>query len=273
MKKLFILLMTAAMLFSLCGCVWFMGAPDDDNDAPAGLEPVVDEPEITPEPEMARNPVLEFYSEYYAACGAMEELFQSRLEGEATKEAADTLIYLAEHGLMVSEGKITFGWLLSTDSEGTFSSLVFGGADGSGTISPGIDERKTAADEREGEEMELTPLMPAETPILTAIPDESIEPEEAYTLNFQFAAGNSLRGTLQKEHLEYSEIDGSGYSVDIVTEGDVWESTVIRGDGLTSVLRCDGNGLHFTVFDSADQSDITENIYKWTSDSAGARRI
>lgn len=268
MKKLLMLLMTVILVFSLCGCVWFMKQPEEEQQSGAAYEPIEDVIEATPEPETAENPVSAFYSDYYNACGAMEELFQSRLESEASKEAADTLIYLAEHALMVSEGKVTFGWLLSTDTAGSFSSSVSGAADGSGTITVGVAEQQGAEDE----EMELTPLMPVETPQLTPIPGEENEKNYEYTLNFQFGSGDVLSGTLTNRRLEYRQDKTDGYSVEIVTEDNVWESTVTHGDGLVTTLRCDGDGLHFTVMKSAEL-EYTENIYNWTSDSAGARRI
>lgn len=271
MKKLPILLLTVILAFSICGCVWFMEQPEEDKQADTAYEPIQDVIEATPEPEAAENPVSAFYSDYYNACGAMEELFQSRLESEASKEAADTIIYLAEHALMVSEGKVTFGWLLSTDTEGSFSSSVSGAAEGSGTITAGIAEQNAAEDE----EMELTPLLPVETPQLTAIPEEEDEEKHEYTLNFQFGSGDVLSGTLTSRRLEYQKNNIDGYSVEIVTEDNVWESTVIHGDGLTTTLRCDGDGLHFTVLKSVEAENTvnTENVYSWTSDSAGARRI
>lgn len=267
MKKLEILFLTAVLAASLCGCVWFMDAGEEGQQGPAAYEPVQDVIEATPEPKMADNPVSLFYSDYYAACGAMRELFQSRLEGEATKEAADTLIYLAEHELIASEGKVTFGWLLSTDSEGSFSSSVSGAADGSGTISPGISRQPAP-----GDEMELISLQPEQTPPIADIPGEGEEEPYEYTLQFQFAAGDALQGTLTQSRLEYSQSRENGYQVEIITEDGVWESTVTRGSGLTTLLRCDNDGLHFTVSGPAQQ-EMTETIYQWTSDSAGARRI
>lgn len=268
MKKLCIFFLTAMLTFSLCGCVWFMKDAEDENQSPSVYEPVMDEIEATPEPQMADNPVSLFYADYYAACGAMKELFQSRLEAEATKEAADTLIYLAEHELIVSEGKVTFGWLLSTDSEGSFSSSVSGAADGSGTITPGITQQSHTVDG----ETELISLQPAETPQLADIPHEGEEDAYEYTLQFQFAAGDALQGTLTQSRLEYSQSMENGYQVEIITEDGVWESTVIRGDGLITLLRCDNDGLHFTVYGPQHQ-EMTESIYHWTSDSTSARRI
>ncbi len=266
MKKLAILLVTAILLFSFCGCVWFMEQPEEEQKTNTVYEPVEDIIEATPEPETPQNPVSAFYADYYNACGAMEELFQSRLESDVSKEAADTLIYLAEHALKVSEGKVTFGWLLSTDTEGSFSSAVSGAAEGSGTITAGIEPPAA-----EDEEMELTPLMPMETPKASPQPEEDGESLE-YTLNFQFGSGDSLSGTLTADCLEYGHNTDDGFSVEIIAEDNVWESRVIHGDGLTTILRCDIEGLHFSVIKSAETAENL-NIYNWTSDSAGARRI
>lgn len=268
MKRISALLLAAALAVSLSGCVWF--ADDGDTDeTPTTYEPVQDEVEATPEPERTENPVSAFYSDYYDACGAMEELFQSRLENEATKEAADTLIYLAEHDLIASQGKVTFGWLLSTDTEGGFSSSVSGAAEGNGTITAGI-----AQQEPEDEtEMELEPIAPAGTPQLTAIPEENEAEKKEYTLSFIFASGAQLTGTLEEDALKYRENSSDGYTVEIVTENGVWESTVTRGDGLVTVLRCDGDGLHFTVSTEPKRQETTETLYCWASDSSGARRV
>jgi len=267
MKKLVVLLMTAALLFSLCGCVWFMDAPEEDQQTNTVYEPIQDIIEATPEPETPQNPVSAFYADYYNACGALEELFQSRLEGDVSKEAADTLIYLAEHALKVSEGRVTFGWLLSTDTEGSFSSAVSGAADGSGTITVGITRQPAI----EGEEMELTPLMPVETPNVSPEPEEGEEKLE-YTLNFQFGTGETLNGTLTADRLEYGQNKEGGFSAEIIVEDNVWISTVDHGDGVTTMLRCDDEGLHFTVSKSTETT-ADSSIYNWTSDSAGARRI
>ncbi|MBR5292207.1 MAG: hypothetical protein IKU32_04735 [Clostridia bacterium] len=267
MKKLSILLFAAMMAVSLCGCVWFMNEPEEEQQSTAVYEPVQDEIEVTPEPARKENPVSAFYSDYYDACGAMEELFQSRLEGEPSKETADTLIYLAEHDLAVSQGKITFGWLLSTDAEGSFSSSVSGAAEGSGTITAGI------AQPRSEDTLELSPLMTPQAPQLSPIPGEMNQEQEQYTLSFQFASGDTMSGTLTAEGLEYTQNKADGSSVEIITEDGVWESTVVRGDGLITILRCDGKGLHFTVAESIESHESGTDIYNWTSDSAGARRI
>ena len=268
MKKLCVLLIASAMVFLLCGCVWFMEKPEEERQAAAAYEPVQDEIEATPEPARKENPVSGFYADYYDACEAMEELFQSRLEGEPSKETADTLIYLAEHDLAVSQGRITFGWLLSTDTEGSFSSSVSGAAEGSGTITMGIEQQPQAEDT-----LALEPLMTTETPQLSPIPTEEDQEKKQYTLNFQFASGDTLSGTLTAEGLKYTQDKADGCSVEIITEGGVWESTVERSDGLVTILRCDEDGLHFVVSASIELHETGEDIYSWTSDSAGARRI
>jgi len=268
MKKLCVLLLAAAMVFLLCGCVWFMEKPEEEQQSTAVYEPVQDEIEVTPEPERKENPVSGFYADYYDACEAMGELFHSRLEGEPSKETADTLIYLAEHDLAVSLGKITFGWLLSTDTEGSFSSSVSGAAEGSGTITMGIVQQPQAEDT-----LALEPLMTTETPQLSPIPTEEDQEKKQYTLNFQFASGDSMLGTLTADRLKYTQDKDDGCSVEIITEDGVWESTVVRGDGLVTILRCDDDGLHFTVAASTELHEAGTDIYSWTSDSAGARRI
>lgn len=268
MKKICLLLIASAMVFLLCGCVWFMEGTEEEQQSAPVYEPVQDEIEATPEPARKENPVSGFYADYYDACGAMEELFQSRLEGEPSKETADTLIYLAEHDLAVSLGKITFGWLLSTDTEGSFSSSVSGAAEGSGTITMGIVQQPQAEDT-----LALEPLMMTETPQLSPIPTEEDQEKKQYTLNFQFASGDTMSGTLTAEGLKYTQDKANGCSVEIITEGGVWESTVVRSDGLVTILRCDQEGLHFAVSASAELHEAGTDIYSWTSDSAGARRI
>ena len=266
MKKLCTLLMAAVMALSLCGCVWFMEKNEEEQQSSAVYEPVQDIIEATPEPARKENPVSAFYGDYYDACGAMEELFQSRLEAEPSKEAADTLIYLAEHDLAVSQGKITFGWLLSTDTEGSFSSSVSGAAEGSGTITEGIVAR-------EEEVLELAPLITPEMPQISPVPDEAGEDKKEYTLNFQFASGDTITGTLTGKGIKYTHNKENGSSVEIITENSAWESTVVHGDGIITTLRCNSEGLHFTVSSAGEQYQAPEDIYCWTSDGAGARRI
>ncbi len=268
MKKLFVLLLAMVMAVPMWGCVWFMEKPEEDNQSAAAYEPVQDEIEATPEPARTENPVSAFYSDYYDACEAMEELFRSRLEEEISKESADTLIYLAEHDLAVSQGKVTFGWLLSTDTEGSFSSSVSGAAEGSGTITMGIVRQP-----QEDDVLELSPLMTPEMSQLSPEPEDGSEEKQEYTLSFQFASGDTMQGTLTGESLSYTQDKENGCSVEIITQDGTWESTVMRSDGLITVLRCDEEGLHFIVSASSEQYENWENIYHWTSDSAGARRI
>ena len=101
------------------------------KEEPAAIE----EPQATPEPEpqevestIEQNPVSAFYTGYRSATVAMEALFRSRLEDDKSAEAADTLLYLADHDMRVSEGNATFGWLLSTGEEDQFASSVTGAA-------------------------------------------------------------------------------------------------------------------------------------------------
>ena len=266
MKKLCVSLLAALIGALLCGCVWFMDKPEEEQQQ-TEYEPVQDVIEATPEPTRKENPVSAFYGDYYDACGAMEELFQSRLEGEPSKEAADTLIYLAEHDLAVSQGKITFGWLLSTDTEGNFSSSVSGAAEGSGTITEGLIEQQ------EDEVLELAPLVTPDMPLISPTPDESGEDIKEYTLNFQFASGDTISGILTNRGIRYTHNKENGSSVEIITEESVWESTVVHGNGIITTLRCDSEGLHFTVSAPDEQHENAADLYIWTSDGAGARRI
>ena len=115
MKKITALVLAIIMTAAFTGC-----APKEE---PAAIE----EPQATPEPEpqevestIEQNPVSAFYTGYKSATEAMEALFRSRLEDDKSAEAADTLIYLADHDMRVSEGNATFGWLLSTDTADQF---------------------------------------------------------------------------------------------------------------------------------------------------------
>ena len=119
MKKITALVLAIIMTAAFTGC-----APKEE---PAAIE----EPQATPEPEpqevestIEQNPVSAFYTGYKSATEAMEALFRSRLEDDKSAEAADTLLYLADHDMRVSEGNATFGWLLSTDTEDQFASSV-----------------------------------------------------------------------------------------------------------------------------------------------------
>ena len=131
MKKITALVLAIIMTAAFTGC-----APKEE---PAAIE----EPQATPEPEpqevestIEQNPVSAFYTGYKSATEAMETLFRSRLEDDKSAEAADTLIYLADHDMRVSEGNATFGWLLSTDTADQFASSVTGAAEGKGSIAP-----------------------------------------------------------------------------------------------------------------------------------------
>lgn len=157
MKKITALVLAIIMTAAFTGC-----APKEE---PAAIE----EPQATPEPEpqevestIEQNPVSAFYAGYKSATEAMEALFRSRLEDDKSAEAADTLLYLADHDMRVSEGNATFGWLLSTDTADQFASSVTGAAEGKGSIAPHgivIDDGEEEAEEDEAEKAEATPVI------------------------------------------------------------------------------------------------------------------
>lgn len=158
MKKITALVLAIIMTAAFTGC-----APKEE---PAAIE----EPQATPEPEpqevestIEQNPVSAFYTGYKSATEAMEALFRSRLEDDKSAEAADTLIYLADHDMRVSEGNATFGWLLSTDTADQFASSVTGAAEGRGSIAPHgivIDDGEEEAEEDEAEKPRLRLSLP-----------------------------------------------------------------------------------------------------------------
>ena len=193
MKKITALVLAIIMTAAFTGC-----APKEE---PAAIE----EPQATPEPEpqevestIEQNPVSAFYTGYKSATEAMETLFRSRLEDDKSAEAADTLIYLADHDMRVSEGNATFGWLLSTDTADQFASSVTGAAEGKGSIAPHgivIDDGEEEAEEDEAEKAEATPVITDE--LTPTIPNgdgheaaEAVDEQESgYDLKFEYADG------------------------------------------------------------------------------------
>ncbi len=282
MKKIAALVLAIIMAASLMGC-----APKEE---PAAVE----EPQMTPEPEpqetesaIEQNPVSAFYAGYKSATEAMAELFRSRLEEDKSAEAADTLLYLADHDMQVSEGNATFGWLLSTDTADQFASSVTGAAEGKGSIAPHgvvIDDGEEAAEEDEAEKAEATPTAEA-TPVITdeltpTIPngdgqetaEAGDEQESGYDLKFEYADGRKLLGSLNGSVLSFYAEGRDKYSVTIEFQDNVWVSTVTREDGTVTTLRCDADGFHFTVSKEKGKDVPDEKVYAWLSDGTGAKR-
>lgn len=280
MKRIAALVLAIIMAAALMGC-----APKEE---PAAIE----EPQATPEPEqeeaeestIEQNPVSAFYTGYKSATSAMEALFRSRLEGDESAEAADTLLYLADHDMRVSEGNATFGWLLSTGVEDQFASSVTGAAEGSGSIAPhGVtiigDSEEESAEEAaktdDGADAEGTPAVTDSLPL--AVPEGDGEAdgagrEEGYDLKFEYADGAVLLGSLNDSVLSFYAEGGDEYSVIVEYQDNVWVSTVTREDGVITTLRCDLDGLHFTVSKAKGANAPEEKVYVWLSDGTGAKR-
>ncbi|MDY4398545.1 MAG: hypothetical protein SPE45_06245, partial [Eubacteriales bacterium] len=255
MKKITALVLAILMTAAFTGC-----AP---KEKPAAIE----EPQATPEPEpqevestIEQNPVSAFYTGYRSATVAMEALFRSRLEDDKSAEAADTLLYLADHDMRVSEGNATFGWLLSTGEEDQFASSVTGAAEGKGSIAPHgvvIDDSEEESEEAEaaknddGVNTETMPIITENLPL--AIPNGDGEEADAagdeqksgYDLKFEYADGTVLSGSLNDSVLSFHVEGQDKHSVTIEFQDNVWVSTVTRDDGTITTLRCDVDGFHF----------------------------
>ena len=255
MKKITALVLAIIMTAAFTGC-----APKEE---PAAIE----EPQATPEPEpqevestIEQNPVSAFYTGYKSATEAMEDLFRSRLEDDKSAEAADTLIYLADHDMRVSEGNATFGWLLSTDTADQFASSVTGAAEGKGSIAPHgivIDDGEEEAEEDEAEKAEATPVITDE--LTPTIPNG--DGHEAAEAVDEQESGYDLKFEGRDKH-----------SVTIEFQDNVWVSTVTRDDGTITTLRCDVDGFHFTVSKAKGADVPDEKVYVWLSDGTGAKR-
>ncbi len=276
MKKITALVLAIIMTAAFTGC-----APKEE---PAAIE----EPQATPEPEpqevestIEQNPVSAFYTGYKSATEAMEALFRSRLEDDKSAEAADTLLYLADHDMLVSEGNATFGWLLSTDTADQFASSVTGAAEGKGSIAPHgivIDDGEEEAEEDEAEKAEATPVITDE--LTPTIPNgdgheaaEAVDEQESgYDLKFEYADGRMLLGSLNGSVLSFHEEGRDKHSITIEFQDNVWVSTVTRDDGTITTLRCDVDGFHFTVSKAKGADVPDEKVYVWLSDGTGAKR-
>ena len=282
MKKITALVLAIIMTAAFTGC-----APKEE---PAAIE----EPQATPEPEpqevestIEQNPVSAFYTGYRSATVAMEALFRSRLEDDKSAEAADTLLYLADHDMRVSEGNATFGWLLSTGEEDQFASSVTGAAEGKGSIVPHgvvIDDSEEESEEAEaaktadGVNTETMPIITENLPL--AIPNGDGEEADAagdeqksgYDLKFEYADGTVLSGSLNDSVLSFHVEGQDKHSVTIEFQDNVWVSTVTRDDGTITTLRCDVDGFHFTVSKAKGADVPDEKVYVWLSDGTGAKR-
>lgn len=280
MRKIAALVLAIIMTASFIGC-----APKEE---PAAIE----EPQTTPEPEpqetpestIEQNPVSAFYTGYKSATEAMEALFRSRLEDDKSAEAADTLLYLADHDMRVSEGNATFGWLLSTDAADQFASSVTGAAEGKGSIAPhGVviddsEEEAETAKADDGANDETTPVITDDlTPTIPNGDGEDAdaagdEQESGYDLKFEYTDGTVLSGSLNGSVLSFHAEGRDKHSVIIEFQDSVWVSTVTRDDGTITTLRCDADGFHFTVSRAKGADVPDEKVYVWLSDGTGAKR-
>ena len=181
----------------------------------------------------------------------------------------------------------TYKMFYMPDTADQFASSVTGAAEGKGSIAPHgivIDDGEEEAEEVEAAKTDdgaNTETMPIITENLSlAIPNGDGEEADAvgdeqksgYDLNFEYADGTVLSGSLNGSVLSFHEEGRDKHSVTIEFQDNVWVSTVTRDDGTITTLRCDVDGFHFTVSKAKGADVPDEKVYVWLSDGTGAKR-
>lgn len=272
MKRMILASTISALAVFALGCSSFNGESSEEVAAPQPTQEIVQEVVYA----ASTNPVSLFYSEYYDAVEHMQQLFESRLENDSTKYAAESLLYLAEHDAALSEGRSTFGMLLSTDAENTFSSSLLGVSDGTGTVTPvsgdnfyiptPVTEAEETEETEEAEAAESeqgTEPTPVPTPEPTPTPSPTPEAEEAeeqvegqnYSLYFAYSNSRVIYGSLTPTKLAFAALGEEGGS-EIKKENDVWYSYTSNGNTVC-MLSFDGSVLTFQV------KENHQLIYSW----------
>jgi len=251
LKRLCVLTLVAALPF-FCGCRMLLSFDIPTYDGPqATAAPAPTEaPAFSADENM--NPVSAVYYGYYDDVQYPSGLFAYHLEQDASFAASDSLVYFSAHEMYVSEGLVTFGWLLSTDGE-DYSSSVTGAATGTGRIAPNRTVTPTDPDESDSA--------------------KAVEEHGGYVLNFYYDDGRSISGLLGEDGaLSFTTAAPEGdCSVTLARADDgAWESSVER-NGMKSILRL-GDDLEFVLMDvSGEASPLT--LYHWTDDQVSAKRI
>ena len=175
----------------------------------------------------------------------------------------------------------TYKMFYMPDTADQFASSVTGAAEGRGSIAPHgivIDDGEEEAAEDEAEKAEATPVITDE--LTPTIPNgdgheaaEAVDEQESgYDLKFEYADGRMLLGSLNDSVLSFYVEGRDKHSVTIEFQDNVWVSTVTRGDGTITTLRCDVDGFHFTVSKAKGADVPDEKVYVWLSDGTGAKR-
>ena len=276
MKHIMLSLTVSALAVFALGCSSFNGKSSEETIAtPKLTQEVVEEVVYA----ASTNPVSLFYSEYYEAVEYMQQLFESRLENESAKYAADSLLHLAAHDAALSEGRSTFGLLLSTDAENTYSSSLMGIFDGTGTITPVSGENfyiptittETEDVEEEADDVPSEDTPPSPTPVPTPSPTPTPSPEadaeqdeaagQNYSLYFAYSNSRVLYGSLTPTKLAFATLGENG-GAEIHKEGECWYSYTSNGS-TDCMLSFDGTVLTFQV------KENYRLIYSWECSAEG----
>ena len=211
-------LLISGMCLFFCGCAYLFPAAPSPSPTPAPSTP---RPTLSPSPTpRAGNPVWLFYQDFYDAAQQPLDALHASLtqaasapEEQAAMLEGELLLCALEDRL--TEGMMSFGLLLSADSNstsssrGSFSSSVSGAATGSGSIA----YRGSIAE-----------------------------------LSFQYEDGASSSGSLSDYRLRYTYENAASetYSILLLHAPQGWVAQLTTQEG-AYILRCAGSEIGLYV--------------------------
>ena len=236
MKRIALL---TALIFCLVsfasGCLSPVSASDDPSASPGNAltNQMISETDFEAD---SGNPVRSLYKKYLNTTEERSVLLQDALNGDASLVCTEASLQLWDHSARLSEGLLTLGWLLPTDS-GEYASYISGTLAGSGTI--------------------------------TAM-------TEAFLLHYAYADGKSISGTLQGNRLTYTCYGPEEtflYRVTILGEDDAWLS-LTESEG-TFTLVCFQSDIRLLTgpVSASTPTDADSTISQILNDYSGRAEI
>ena len=214
----FLALLMACLFF--CGCATLPSSGEVQGSQTEDTNPYT-APPPTPNASVG-NPVWLFYQDFYSSVQAPLDELHGALAKSNDPEALNGELLLGALEERLTEGMVTFGLLMSSDSSSSevYASYVAGAATGNGTITAdGI----------------------------------------SYDLAFTYTDGTSLKGTLTPYRLRYSRQEPekpTSYSMLLLRAHQGWAAVLDLGGGPAYVLRSSGDetGLYAIGYSQPQQS-------------------
>lgn len=227
-------LLAACLFFCGCGAL-FPQAPVSAPASPAATPQPTPAP--TPTPRVG-NPVWLFYQDFYGAAQELLDGLHAVLAESEALEALEGELLLCALEARLTEGMVSFGLLMSADTEasslsGNYASSVDGAAPGSGAIAYG---------------------------------------GSVAALSFQYTDGTQLTGSLSPYRLRYSrqapEAEAPAYTLLLLRSPKGWAARLETGAGDVSVLQCDGSVLGLYLLSEGAQEEPSLITYETCAQGA-----